>query len=394
MAEMQSYIWLNEAASSYPKAPGVAEALATAMGLFPACTERAATGSADPVRAILGPVVEESRTRLAAMLGVDSPLQVTLTSSATYALNMAIWGIGMRLPRKAQIISSVCEHNAVLRPLRHLQRLRPDLRLTFIKVTPDGFDGDAYNHALHHGAGLVALIHVSNVTGRVFDVAPLFAEAQRVGAVTLLDASQAVGHLPVRADELHADLVAFPSHKGLRGPLGVGVLYVKPGTAIEPLLVGGTGALSELPFQPDAMPLHLEAGTPNLPAIAGFAAALRWREAVGEDFHATEVQRADALRTGLRTIPGVTIYDDCPGATYSSVVAFHLPKYGVEETGALLVNRYGVICRAGLHCAPLLHDALGCAREGSVRLSCSGATTAEDIDTALRAVAALAGERQ
>lgn len=394
MAEERNYIWLNEAASSYPKAPGVAEAIAAAVGIFPACTDRSATGSSDPVRSVIGPVVEDSRRRLAALLGVDTPNQIALTASATYALNLAVWGLGLRLPRKAQIITSVCEHNAVLRPLRHLQRLRPDLRITHIGLTPDGLDVEAYQRALRKGAGLVVLIHVSNVTGRVYDVAPLFDLAKRAGASTVLDASQSIGHVPVHPEEMHADLVAFPGHKGLRGPLGLGVLYVRPGIEIEPVLVGGTGTMSELPYQPMEMPMRLEAGTPNLPAIAGLDAALTWREAAGENFCRIEEERAHALRVGLRAIPGVVLYDDEPHATYASVASIRLTKFGVEETGALLVNRYGIICRAGLHCAPLLHQSMGCGCEGTVRLSCSGFTTADEIDTAVAAVTELASMRK
>jgi len=328
---------------------------------------------------------------VAALLGVREATRVVLVSGVTHALNVALWGIGLTLPRGARIITSVAEHNAVLRPLRHLAKWRRDLRISLLELDADGgFDEAAFARLLTEQTALVALIHASNVTGRVYDVAPLFARAKAAGAITLLDASQTMGHLPVHPHELHADLVAFTGHKGLRGPVGTGGLYVSPGIELEPVFVGGTGQLSDVYYQPEMMPMRLEAGTPNTPAIAGLTAALRWREREGEAFIRREEINAEKLREGLRAISGVQIYDDVPGARYTPVVSIRLTDLPVAATGQRLYDEYGIICRTGLHCAPLMHRALGTAPAGTVRFSLSGFTTEAEIDHALTAVRRLA----
>ncbi|HEX2950240.1 MAG TPA: aminotransferase class V-fold PLP-dependent enzyme [Armatimonadota bacterium] len=328
---------------------------------------------------------------MTALLGEDDPTHMILTPGATYGLNMAIWGLGLQLPQGAQIITSVSEHNAVLRPLHHLQKLRPDLHITYIGLRAGELDVDAFEQALQRPTRLVALVHASNVTGRVYDIAPLLARAKEAGAYTVVDAAQSIGHIPVHLAELHADVVAFPAHKGLRGPIGVGGLYIRPGVEIEPIFVGGTGKLSDSFYQPDEMPLRLETSTPNIPAIAGLNAALRWRETSGNDFHEREVQRAAALRDGVRHIPGIIRYDDDPSADYLGTISLKITNKSVEETGELLAANYGIICRTGLHCAPLIHAAIGSAPEGTVRLSCSGFTSEREIDIALDALTTLAG---
>lgn len=383
------YIWLNEAASSYPKAPGVAEAMLAALDAFPSCTDRSAVGS-DPVRQVLGPVVEECRVRLAILLGGVDAARIILTSGATAGLNQVIWGLGVRLPHGAGIITSVCEHNAVLRPLHHLLRWRPDLWLTHIGLRDGMPDADAFRRALADGAGLVVLMHASNVTGRVYDVAPFFAAAHAAGALTALDASQSLGHVPVLPDVLHADVVAFPGHKGLRGPIGCGGLYVRAGVEIEPLLVGGTGKFSDADYQPEELPFRLEAGTPNIPAFAGLHAALGWHATEGDACAQRGRVLGRQLRDGLRAISGITLIDDDLAVDYLPVISLTCAGRDVEEMGRRLAMQYRIISRAGLHCAPRIHAALGCAPAGTLRLSCSGFNSEDDIAVAVRAVSELA----
>jgi|GEM_PF-50747 len=383
--------YFNDAATSWPKAPGVIEVMQQALEVPPMHPGR--DGGALEVLHDRCPVessTDACRERLARLLAVDTPGGIALTTSVTHALNLALWGLGLTLPHGAQIISSVAEHNSVLRPLRHLLKWRSDLHLHLISLnTGSELDETAFERALTPHTALVALIHASNVTGHVYDVAPLFARAHAVGAITLLDASQSMGHLPVCPHDLHADLVAFPGHKGLRGPVGVGGLYVASGIDLEPIFVGGTGGQSDVYYQPEEMPTHLEAGTPNQPAIAGFNAALRWHEEDGAAFIARERHLALLLREGLRRLPGVRLYDDHPEVRYVPVVSFCIDRQPVVETGRRLYHEYGIICRAGLHCAPLLHDALGSAPDGTVRFSISGHTTEEEIEYALKAIRVL-----
>lgn len=383
--------YFNDAATSWPKAPGVAEAVYRAIDQPPVNPGR--DGGKFEVladRCPLGPAVRECRSRLALHLGVPTPTRIGLCNSVTHALNLAIWGIGLTLPRGVEVITSVAEHNSVLRPLRHLQKWH-DVKITTIDLdAQDMFDMHTFDRALAQGAAFVILSHASNITGHLYDVAPLFARAKAAGAITLLDASQTMGHVPVHPKELHADLVAFPGHKGLRGPVGVGGLYVAPDIELEPVFVGGTGGQSALEYQPEEMPTRLEAGTPNTPAIAGLNAALRWHEQEGETFIRTERLRADQLRQGLREIPGVRLYDDHPEAEYVPVLSFRLDGLSVEEAGQRFMDEYHIICRTGLHCAPLMHQALGTFPEGTIRFSVSGFTTEEEIHYVLESVRQLA----
>lgn len=373
-------IYLNNAASAWPKAPGVVEAVGECLTQVPGHPGRSAVSAFD--------FREECRARIASLLGSRQPDRIVLTQSATHALNLAILGLGLK--PGAEVVTSVAEHNSVLRPLARLEDAI-GLRVTLVGMAPDGsLNQDAFERALRRSPRLVALHHASNVTGRVPPVARMFAQARQVGAITLLDASQSLGHVAVNAADLNADLIAFTGHKGLRGPSGTGGLYVASGLNLEQVVVGGTGVRSDLRLHPTEMPTRLEAGTPNLPALAGLAAALRWREEHGQHFRSQEEARAERLRTGLRGIPGVRLYGDSSEAPGTGIASFCVEGWKVEETGYALAESFDVLCRTGLHCAPMIHAALGSAPDGTVRFSPSGATTEAEIENALEAVRRLA----
>ncbi len=378
--EVLPTIYLNNAASAWPKAPGVTEAVAGALARMPEHPGRSAILEAD--------VPERCRRRLARLLSIEPPERIVLTQHATHALNLAILGLGLK--PGDHVVTSAMEHNSVLRPLARLEDAC-GIRVTIVGAKPDGeLDEGAYIEALRRSPRLVVLNHASNVSGLVLPVAPLFARAHQVGAITLLDASQSLGHIRLDAHELNADLIAFTGHKGLRGPPGTGGLVVGPQLDLEQILVGGTGVRSDLRRHPPDMPTRLEAGTPNIPALAGLAAALRWQEEQGHAFRAAEDARADQLRAGLREIPRVRLFGASPGAARVGIVSFRLEGWEIEETGFVLAESFGIVCRTGLHCAPLIHAALGSAPHGTVRFSPSGATTETEIQSALAAIRRLA----
>ncbi|MEI7833604.1 MAG: aminotransferase class V-fold PLP-dependent enzyme [bacterium] len=380
-------IYLNNAATSWPKPPGVAQAVAEAIDACPAVGHRQSFAR-KPDTCPLGPTVQECREQLARLLQVSDPFRICITANVTHALNVAIWGLCRAMPVGAHIVTSVAEHNSVLRPLRHLQRWRPDIRVTYIELDAQGHLSEtAFRDAIQPGIALAVLTHASNVTGRIYEVAPLFRLAKAAGACTLLDSAQSIGHIPVHPDDLAADIVAFTGHKGLYGLPGIGGLYVAPGIELEPLLVGGTGADSDLEEQPEQMPTRLEAGTPNIPAMAGLLAALRWREREGAAFEQRHMALAIRLRDTLRAMPGITIFDDAPADEWLGIISFTVAGCGVEDVGRKLFLRQGVICRTGLHCAPRMHAALGTGAEGTIRLSPSGFTTDEEIDKVISALA-------
>lgn len=312
-----------------------------------------------------------------------------LTTSATHALNLAIHGIGLQ--DRAVVITTVAEHNSVLRPLFLLERNGRARIVTVGLNAEGGLDDVAFERALSERPRLVAINHASNVTGRIHTVERFFAQAKDAGAVTLLDASQTVGHVPVLPWQLGADLVAFPGHKGLHGPSGTGALYVAPHVELEPLMVGGTGYQSRSQRHPEEMPGRLEAGTANEPGLAGLAAALAWHGENGADFRYRSQEAGRLLREGLRSIGKVRLFDDGPEAERISVVSFVVRGWPVDETGIVLRESFGIVCRTGLHCAPLIHQALGSAAEGTVRLSASGFNSVEEVQAAVAAVRRLAG---
>jgi selenocysteine lyase/cysteine desulfurase len=373
-------IYLNNAASAWPKAPGVAEAMTEEVSSLPKHPGRTVT-AADRYP-------DACRTRMARLLGVDRPGCIVLTQHATHALNLAILGLDLKAGDEA--VTTVAEHNSMLRPLARLEDLQ-GIRLTIIGLTPEGtLDEGAFERALAREPRLVAFNHASNVTGQVLPVAECFARAHRAGAVTLLDASQSLGHIPVNAAALHADLIAFTGHKGLRGPAGTGGLYVREGLELEQVIVGGTGIRSDLRLHPTEMPTRLEAGTPNMPALAGLATALHWGEEQGTAFEAVAADRAAKLRAGLSRIPGVRLFGDGK-PPWTGIVSFRIDGWMVEETGYALAESFGIVCRTGLHCAPLIHAAVGSAPEGTVRFSPSGATTEQEIEEAIAAIRRMAG---
>lgn len=383
-------IYLNNAATAWPRAPGVADAVAHLLSVIPDNPGRGENvSSCNPLHEQDPP--GECRKHLASMLAVPDGNRIVLCSNATHALNLAL--LGQSWKKGMRVITSVTEHNSVLRPLAHLKK-KYGFDLIIIGLDRSrALDTGAFDSALDGGADLVVVNHASNVTGRIQDVRPLFARAHEHGAVTLLDASQTLGHVPVHPESLGADLVAFTGHKALRGPPGTGGLYVSPTVELEQVFVGGTGVRSDLEFHPPEMPMRLEAGTPNLPAFAGLAAALRWHEEAGSRFQEKEQAVARKLYEGLEGIDGIQIMDHDRRAGRVPIVSFRVDGWTVGDCGYALANSFGIICRTGLHCAPLIHGAIGSAPDGTIRFSPSGFTTDEEIDSVLEAVKTLAGSR-
>ncbi|MEU2251479.1 aminotransferase class V-fold PLP-dependent enzyme [Streptomyces sp. NPDC019224] len=233
--------------------------------------------------------------------------------------------------------------------------------------------------------------HASNVTGIVAPVAELAEMAHRYGALLLLDASQSAGLLPIDVATLNLDMLAFTGHKSLRGPTGTGGLYVRDATQVTPLYEGGTGTSSQVLRHPAGMPARLEAGTPDTLGLAGLGAAVRL---LLQDGLGPELERQLALATDcaarLAELDGVTVHVPRPRLPRVPVLSLLVDGLFPGEVGALLDERHGIMSRAGLHCAPLTHRALGTGERGTVRLSLGSTTTPEDIDTAVHAVAELA----
>jgi selenocysteine lyase/cysteine desulfurase len=239
------------------------------------------------------------------------------------------------------------------------------------------------------------MLHASNVTGVIEPAAEIGRLAHAHGACFLLDAAQSLGHLPISVDDLHVDFLAAPAHKGLCGPLGVGLLYVRPGLENEltPSYQGGTGTSSQDDRQPESLPDKFEAGNHNVLGLIGLAAALRWLETRGLlAIRNHERQLTERLREGLGAIAGVTLYGSEAAGESVGVVSVSIEGYDPQEAATILDSEFGVQVRSGLHCAPRLHRALRTLeRGGTVRFSFGAFNTPEDVDAAIAAVASIAG---
>jgi selenocysteine lyase/cysteine desulfurase len=369
-------VYFNNAAGAYPLAPGVLEAAVQSMQGYPEAFGRSTEGASGGL--------ELCRSNLAKLLGLTSQQTggIVLTPGATYSLNAAILGLG--LSPGDLVITTVMEHNAVLRPLTYLQDSK-NIRIVYIPLDERlHLNEGTYSELLNQKPRLVVMTHASNVTGRINLVSHLFKMAKEAGATTLLDASQTVGRMKVLPEDLHADMVAFASYKGLRGSIGCGVLYVSPDIDVQPVFTGGTGVKSDLRLMPEQMPLRLEAGTPNIPGFAGLNAAVVHNLEHMEEIGAKENFLTERLLGRLTAIPKVRVFD-CDSHDRLPTVSFVVDGMESEEVGFALSESFGIHCRTGLHCAPLMHKALG-VESGTVRFSLCCENTEEEIDYGVEAL--------
>jgi cysteine desulfurase family protein len=375
--------YLDNAATSWPKPEEVYRAWEHAARSVGAAAGRAAHRDALEADAIR----DRARARIARLLGgVDSD-RVAFAAGATLALNMAIHGL---LRPGDHVIATAADHNATLRPLHRL-RTRGMIDLSIVPCDGTGtVDADEIGRAWRPATRLVVCSHASNVTGVVQDARSIAAVAHGRGAVFLLDAAQTLGQLPFDAAASGADIVAAPSHKWLLGPAGAGILWVRPGIELEPLIQGGTGTASDSLDMPEAFGDRMEAGTPDVPALAGLHAAVDWLEARGIAAVGGTCRRlADSCAAGLRGIGGVRVFGGTEAG--APIVSFTVEGYDPVEIAALLEQMAGVQARAGYHCAACVHDHIGTRAAGTVRVSFGPFNTADDVDAVVRSVGRLAG---
>ncbi len=375
-------IYMDNAATTLRKAPGVIEAVTAAMKT----AGNAARGAHGPALEAAG-IVYDAREKLAALLGCPRADHVIFTANATQALNTAIYGL---LGPGDRAVTTDLEHNSVLRPLYALQD--QGMALDILPADRQGRIRYEALEALLPGAKALVCTHASNLTGNLLDLARIAELAHRYGALLIVDAAQTAGSIPINMTELGVDLLCFSGHKGLLGPQGTGGLCIRPGVELRPLLRGGSGVRSHDRAQPPEYPTRLEAGTHNAHGLAGLGAAADWllREGV-EKLCAREQELTRRFYEGVLSIGGVTVYGDFSVWPRGSVVALNVGDLDSSAAADALYTDYGIAVRAGAHCAPRLHDALGTAERGAVRFSFSPFTTEEEIDAAAAAVRELAG---
>jgi cysteine desulfurase / selenocysteine lyase len=380
-------VYLDNAATSWPKPEAVYRAVDYYQRELGVTTGRSAYREADEVERR----VAKTRRRLVRMLGADEPNRVIFTANGTESLNLAIHGI---LRQGDHVVTSVVDHNSVLRPLRFLQEQR-GIDVDRVPCDASGIvDPEDVRRAIRPHTRLIALVHASNVTGALQPVEEVGCIAAEHGVTYLVDTAQSLGHLPIDVGRLRAQLVAAPAHKGLLGPSGLGVLYVAPGCDehLLPLRQGGTGTRSDEDRQPDTLPDKYEPGNLNVPAVLGLGEALAYLAEFGLERVRQHARRLTArLIDGFSTLPGVTVYGPRDPDRQLGVVSINVQGMDPREVAAVLDSSWRIQVRSGIHCAPLMHQALGTtAQGGTVRFSTSVATTDEEVDAALEAVAEIA----
>jgi cysteine desulfurase/selenocysteine lyase len=384
---MMSRIYLDNAATSWPKPEAVYQAVERYQREVGAPSGRSAYEQAMSV----GRAVDDARQAVARLLGISDARRVIFAFNGTDALNLAIHGL---LRPGDRVVTTVAEHNSVLRPLRAWEQ-RGEVEVTRVGCDKEGFVAlDELDSALKGGVRLVAVTHASNVTGALQDIETIGRLAREQGAWMLVDAAQSLGHVPIDVSRLPIDVLASSGHKGLLGPLGTGVLYLRPGMeeSLQPIRHGGTGTRSEEDRQPSELPEKYEAGNLNAPGIIGLGAGVRWLLERGiQRQRQHELQLVQRLCEGLTQIPGVRVFGPARAEQRVGVVSIAVSGYDPQELALVLDSAYRVQVRAGLHCAPLMHESLGTLTAGgTVRFSVGAFTTTEEVDTAIRAVQEIA----
>ena len=377
-------IYLDNAATTMHKPQTVIDAVTQAMCSLGNAGRGATSGALDAARTIHG-----CRAKLAHLLGCPRADHVCFTPNSTAALNTVINGVVRPGDR---VVTTVLEHNSVLRPLN---RLAAEQGVTVDHAGCDAngvLDYDELEWLVTSGTRAVVVTHASNVTGNAVDVSRVAAIAHAAGALVIVDASQSAGTAHIDMQAVGLDIVCFTGHKGLMGPQGTGGLAVAEGIDVAPWAMGGTGVHSFDPLQPLEWPTRLEAGTLNGHGIAGLSAGLDFIEAQGgvEAIAAHERALADRFLAGVRKIPGIKLYGAFDQPTRSAIVSLNVADIDSAEISDALMQGWGISTRPGAHCAPLMHRALGTERQGVVRFSFGYFNTTEEVDTAIDALCDLA----
>ena len=371
-------IYLDNAATTIHKPEGVAQAMVQALSSLGNSGRGAHEATLDASRIIYG-----TREKLARLFGIKDPMRIAFTCNATESLNIAINGL---FEKGDHVITTMCEHNSVLRPLYRLEENGVELSILPADSKGVPMYGEL-ERLIQKNTRAIVITHASNLSGNVTDLGRVSAIAQKYKLFLVVDASQSAGCIPIDVEKMGIDVLCFTGHKGLMGPQGTGGIYVREGLEIRPLKVGGSGVHSYDREHPKEMPTALEAGTLNGTGIAGLFSSLDFILDTGvETIHKKEMKLAKRFFDGIKELPEVTVYGDWQNSERTAIVSVNL---GTEESGQVsdwLWEDYGIAVRAGAHCAPLMHKALGTEKQGAVRFSFSYFNTEEEVDAAIQAL--------
>lgn len=370
-------IYLNNAATSYPKPERVIDAVTACISSVPFNSLRAGYEMAE------GDVVYSCREKLSKLFNADNPRNIFFTSGSTESLNLALNGLDL----EGHVITTGIEHNSVYRPLKRLES-RGAVELTVVDCDMKGFvEPESIRSAVTSNTRAIVVNHCSNVIGTILDLRAISGIAHESGALLIVDASQSAGALAIDVTDLKIDILAFTGHKSLYGLPGIGGVYVRDGIDLEPLKVGGTGVKSDLLYQPEERPLYYESGTQNIPGIASLDAGLSFVLEEGID----KIRKRKKMLFGemlgyLRGKRGIILYGSGDLEGREAIASFNIDGCSPQEIGYILENSFDIIVRSGLHCAPLIHQSLGSYPLGSIRVSPSYFTEIDEVEIFMDAI--------
>lgn len=376
-------IYFDSAATSYYRPDTVAKAVANAistMGNSSRGTHSLALQS--------GRTIFEGRMLLAELFGAKAPEQIAFTKNSTEALNVAIKGL---VKPGDKVVTTVLEHNSVLRPLYEMEEER-GIELVIVPCKKEQqekgmLDYDLLEQQIKNKTDVVVCTHASNLTGNLVDIHKIGMMCKKAGAIFIVDASQTAGIFPIDMERDNIDVVCFTGHKSLLGPQGIGGLCVAKHRKVKPLISGGSGILTYEKKHPEKMPTALEAGTQNAHAIAGLVEGIRYIKEKGMDqLRKQEQQVMWQFYEGICKIPGITVYGDFSTRERAPIVACNFFDEPSGEVSDYLAQQYEIYTRFGGHCAPLMHESLGTKTQGAVRFSFSHFNTSEQVEKAIDAV--------
>ena len=369
--------YFDNSATSFPKPESVYQSVEKAVRFYGANPGRG--GHRMAVEA--SKAIYEAREKVAAFFNIKNPLQIAFTYNSTYALNFAIKGV---IPEEAHIITTSLEHNSVLRPIFY----EKDENLANVSIIQPSEDGNIHSQdvisAMKSDTKAVIITHMSNVTGAIVDLSTIAAEARKRNILTIVDVSQSAGFLDIDVEKMKIDILCFTGHKSLFGIQGTGGIYIREGIEFSPLIEGGTGSFSKMKRQPRSMPEALEAGTLNTLGIVSLGAGIDFINSIGlENIRKHEICLTTKFIEGLKDIKEIIIYGP---KERGPVVTINIEGVDSGDLAAYLDEEYGILTRAGIHCAPLAHEAMHSGENGGVRFSFGYFNTEEDIDYAINSL--------
>ena len=376
-------IYLDNAATTFPKPEAVYNAMMDCMKNY--CANPGRAGHKLAMKAARE--IYDTRENIAKLFNIDNPMNIVFTNNATDSLNLAIKGV---VNKGDHIITTSMEHNSVIRPIKALEKV--GVENTIVQCDDQGFlNIDDLEKAIKPNTKLIVTTHASNVCGTLIDIKSISEIANKHNILYLIDASQTVGVYDIDLKDIKADMLAAPGHKGLLGPQGTGILYIREGLNIGILKEGGTGSRSEDLFQPDLFPDKYETGTHNTPGIVGLNEGVKFIFKEGIDkIKEHEEELCKYMLERLEEVPNIKIYGPKDANKRASVISINIGNMDSGEITFLLDSEYDIATRSGIHCAPLAHKTLGTLEQGAVRFSIGYFNTKEEIDKAVAALKEIA----